>query len=322
MPVSSTFTEMVSTTMRNVERKVVDNVTDHNGLMAVMKKRGNIKREKGGYEIQRPISYAENSTFLRYSGYDPLNVGASDVITSVKYDWVQSAVHVTASGREIRMNSGEEAMINLVKARTSVAYATAANTMSVDLYGSASLTNQMGGLGHLITSDGTGTVGGIVAGTYTFWKNKFYEIAAGGGTAITYANLKLAMGAEWLLQTRGTDVPDLIVFSHDLYAILENGLQDNQRYADAGMGELGFQSLKFKSAPVIFDDNTNFSTTAEIGYFLNTKYLYLDQHTDAAWTEGEERVPVNQDAVVVPIYWMGQMVCTNRSLQGRIHDLA
>lgn len=322
MPVSSTFTEMVSTTMRNVERKVIDNVTDHNGLLAVMKKRGNIRKEKGGYEIQRPISYAENSTFQRYSGYDPLNVGASDVITSVKYDWVQSAVHVTASGREIRMNNSEEAMINLVKARTKVAYATAANTMSVDIYGSASLTNQMGGLGHLITSDGTGTVGGIVAGTYTFWKNKFYEIPAGGGSAITYANLKLAMTAEWLLQTRGTDVPDLIVFSHDLYSILENGLQDNQRYANADMGSLGFQSLQYKSCPVIFDDNTNFSTTAEIGYFLNTQYLYLDQHTDAAWTEGEERVPVNQDAVVVPIYWMGQMVCTNRSLQGRIHDLA
>lgn len=322
MPVSSTFTEMVSTTNRNVEKKVVDNVSDHNGLMAVMKKKGHIKKEMGGYEIQRPISYAENSTFQRYSGYDPLNVGASDVITSVKYDWVQSAVHVTASGREIRMNSSEEAMINLVKARTKVAYATAANTMSVDVYGSASLTNQMGGLGHLITSDGTGTVGGIVAGTYTFWKNKFYEIAAGGGSAITYANLKLAMTAEWLLQTRGTDTPDLIVFSHDLYSILENGLTDLQRYADAGMGELGFQSLKYKSSPVIFDDNTNFSTTAEIGYFLNTDYLYLDQHTDAAWTEGEERVPVNQDAVVVPIYWMGQMVCTNRSLQGRIHDLA
>lgn len=322
MPVSSTFTEMVSTTNRNVDRKIIDNVTDNNGLLAVMKKRGNIRKEMGGYEIQRPISYAENSTFQRYSGYDPLNVGASDVITSVKYDWVQSAVHVTASGREVRMNNSEEAMINLVKARTKVAYATAANTMSVDIYGSASLTNQMGGLGHLITSDGTGTVGGIVAGTYTFWKNKFYEIAAGGGSAITYANLKLAMSAEWLLQTRGTDMPDLIVFSHDLYSILENGLQDNQRYADAGMGELGFQSLKYKSCPVIFDDNTNFSTTAEIGYFLNTQYLYLDQHTDAAWTEGEDRVPVNQDAVVVPIYWMGQMVCTNRSLQGRIHDLA
>lgn len=316
---NATFTEMVSTTNRNVDRKIVDNVSKHNGLLAVMKQGGRIKKEKGGYEIQRPISHSETQTLQRYSGYDPLNVGASEVITSVKYDWVQMALHVTASGKEIRQNASMESMINLVEARTEVAYATAANTMSIDIYGSGSLSNQMGGLGHLITSDGTGTVGGIVAGTYTFWKNKFTEILT---DATAYANVKVAMNKQWLLQSRGNDKPDLVVMSHDLYSVYEGGLQDLQRYASSDMGKLGFDSLKYKSANLIFDDNTNFATDTEKGYFLNTKYLYLDQHTDAAWTEGEERTPVNQDATVIPIYWMGQMVCTNRSLQGRIHDLA
>ena len=316
---NATFTEMVSTTNRNVDRKIVDNVSKHNGLLAVMKQGGRIKKEKGGYEIQRPISHSETSTLQRYSGYDPLNVGASEVITSVKYDWVQMALHVTASGKEIRQNAGMESMINLVEARTEVAYATAANTMSIDIYGSGALTNQMGGLGHLITSDGTGTVGGIVAATYTFWKNQFTEILT---DATAFANVKVAMNKQWLLQTRGNDKPDLVVLSHDLFSVYEGGLQDLQRYSSGDMAKLGFDALKYKSANVIFDDNTNFSTTAEIGYFLNTKFLYLDQHTDAAWTEGEERTPVNQDATVIPIYWMGQMVCTNRARQGRIHDLA
>lgn len=315
---SAVFTEMVSTTTRNVKRKVVDNVTKHNAGFALMKRRGNFK-EDGGYELQFPISYNETQTLQRYSGYDPLNVNASDVITSVKYDWVQSAIHVTASGREMRMNNGQEAMIKLVKARTDVAYATAANTMNTDFYGSGALLNQMGGLGHLITADGTGTVGGIVAGTYTQWKNKFSEIAT---DATVFANVKKAMNAQWLLQTRGTDHPDCIILSHDLFSVLESGLQDLQRYQSADMATLGFEALKYKSAAVIFDDNTNFSTTAEIGYFLNTKYLFFVQHSDAAWTEGEERVPTNQDAVVIPIYSMHQMACTNRSLQGRIHDLA
>lgn len=318
---NTTFTEMVTTTMRNHHKKVVDNVTKHNGLLTILKERGNIQTESGGYEIARPLSYAENATYQRYNGYDTLNVGASDVLSSAKYDWAQVALHVTASGRELRMNSGEEAMIKLVKARTDVAMSTAANNMSIDIYSDGALTNQVGGLATLITADGTGTVGGINASTYTFWKNKFNEIAAGGGSAITFANLKAAMNAEWLVQNRGTDKPDLIVSSHDLYAIYESGLQDNQRYADAKLGSLGFESLKYKSASIIFDDNTNFGTTAEIMYFLNTRYLYLIEHSDAKWTEDDEKVPVNQDAVVVPIYWMGQLVCTNRSLQGRIHDL-
>lgn len=320
---NSTFTEMVTTTMRKHHKKVVDNVTDNNALLTWLKERGNIKTDtSGGYEIAIPLSYAENSTYQRYSGYDTLNVGASDVLSSAKFDWSQVALHVTASGRELRMNNSEQKMIDLVKARTDVAMATAANSMSVDLYSDGALTNQIGGLAHIITADGTGTVGGINSSTYTFWKNKFKEIAAGGGSAITYANLRLAMNDQWLAQTRGNDKPDLIIFSHDLYSIYESGLQDLQRYTDASKATTGFEALKYKTASVIFDDNTNFGTTAELGYFLNTKYLYLMEHPDARWTEDDRKTPVNQDAVLVPIYWMGQVCVSNRSLQGRIHDLA
>lgn len=318
---NATFTEMVTTTLRHTKKgKVVDNVTKHNGLLTLMKERGNIKTDAaGGYEIQIPLSYAENSTYQRFSGYDTLNIGASDVLSSAKYDWSQVAIHVTASGREVKMNNSQERMINLVKSRINVAFDTAANNMSIDLYSDGALSNQIGGLSHMITADGTGTVGGIVAGTYTFWKNKFGEI---GTDATVFANVRNAMGLQWLATNRGTDKPDLIVATHDLYSVYENGLQDNQRYGDAKMGALGFEALKYKSAPIIFDDNTNFGTTSELMYFLNTKYLYLMEHPDARWTEDDEKVPINQDAVVVPIYWMGGACVSNRSLQSRIHDLA
>lgn len=328
---NSTFTEMVTTTMRKHYRKVVDNVTDNNGFLTVLKERGNIKTDaSGGYEIAIPLSYAENSTYQRYSGYDTLNIGASDVLSSAKYDWSQVALHVTASGRELRMNNSEQKMINLVKARTDVAFATAANNMSIDLYSDGALSNQVAGLANLVTNDGTGTVGGIVSGTYTFWKNKFQEVAGGDvavdgaytGTALTYANLRAGMNTLWLATNRGNDKPDLIVASHDMYSLYESGLQDLQRYADSKMASAGFEALKYKSASIIFDDNTNFGTTAEKMYFLNTKYLYLMEHPDARWSEDDEKTPVNQDAVVIPIYWMGQLVCSNRSLQGVLFDTA
>lgn len=315
---NSTFTELVTTTMRHHKKKVVDNVTKNNALLSLMKERGNIKTDAaGGYEIAIPLSYAENSTYQRYSGYDTLNIGASDVLSAAKYDWAQVALHVTASGREVKINNSQERMINLVKSRVDVAMATAANNMSIDIYSDGALTNQIAGLANIIQNDGTGTVGGIVSGTYTFWKNKFTEVT---GTGATFATLKAAMNAEWLLQTRGADKPDLIVMSHDFYALYEGGLQDLQRYADAKMASAGFEALKYKSASVIFDDNSNFGTTAEKAYFLNTKYLYLMEHPEARWTEDDEKVPVNQDAVVVPIYWMGAMCTSNRSLQGVVID--
>jgi len=323
---STIFTEMVTTTDRTWGQKVTDNVSRHNALLARMKARGKIKTVGGGYEIAEPIEYAENSTYQRYAGYDNLNTGASDVLTTVKYPYRQVALHVTASGREIRMNSGKEAMINLVTARKENAIRTAANQFSIDLYSTGALSEQINGLGNLIQTNGQGTVGGIDSATWTFWRNKFRE-ATGTNTAATptvanAVSFKGDMNNMWLSLNRGTDRPDLIVMSHDFYSLYEVGEQDKQRYADSDLAKAGFTTLKYKSADVVFDDNTNFATTGETAYFLNTNYLYLVQHREAQWTPDAEKTPTNQDAVVVPIYWMGNAVCTNRALQGRLFDAA
>lgn len=321
---SSVFTEMVTTSDRTWGSKVTDNVSDNNALLRRMKSKGKIKTVSGGYEIAEPIDYAENGTYQRYSGYESLNTAASDVLTTVKYPYQQVALHVTASGRELRMNSGKEAMTNLVKARKENAKRTAANNFSVDIYSDGALTNQINGLANLIQADGTGTVGGIVAGTWTFWKNKFKEMTgtntAASPSVANAASMKADMNALWLSLVRGADKPDLIVATHDLYALYELGEQQLQRYADADMAQAGFQTLKYKSSDMVFDDNTNFGTTAEKAYFLNTDYLYLVQHREAQWTMDDQKTPVNQDAVVVPMYWMGNMVVTNRSLQGVLFD--
>jgi hypothetical protein len=318
---SSVFTEMVTTTDRNWGKKVTDNVSEHNALINRMKKKGNIKTVSGGYEIAEPIEYAENGTYQRYSGYEQLNTEASDVLTSVKYEWQQVALHVTSSGREVRMNMGnKERMINLVKTRKDNALRTAANQFSIDLYSDGALTNQIGGLAHVIQSDGNGTVGGINAATFTFWANQYREMT--GTDAYTSSTLKNEMGKLWLPLNRGADKPDLIVSSHDLYSVFEAGIEDRARYTDKDSAGEGFTSLKYKSADVIFDDNTNFTTTAEKMYFLNTDYLRLVQHKEAQWTPDEEKRPTNQDAIVVPIYWMGNLVCTQRSLQGVLIDAA
>jgi hypothetical protein len=313
---NSTFTEMVTTTLREHPDVVADNVSDHNALYRRLKNKGKIKKLDGGYEIVRPLDYAENSTFQRYSGYDTLNISASDVLSAAKYSWVQSAVNVTASGLELRQNSGKNQIIDLAAARVKNAMRTASNNMSVDLYSTGALSNQMGGLGHVIQTDGGGTVGGILSTTYTFWKNKFTETA---GTP-SKSTIKADMNLLWLQCIRGTDKPDLIVSTHDFFTYFWESLTDNQRYTAADEATAGFQSLKYVTADVIFDSNDNFATTGEKMYFLNTEYLELCVHRDANWTQLDEKTSNNQDAVVIPIIWQGQLTCSNRSLQGVLFD--
>ncbi len=315
---NSTFTEIVTTTLREHPSEVADNVSGHNALYRRLKTKGQIKKLDGGYEIVRPLDYAENSTYQRYSGYDTLNISASDVLSAAKYDWMQAAIHVVASGRELRMNSGKNQIIDLAKSRLKNAMRTAANNMSVDIYSDGALTNQMGGLKNIITADGSGTVGGINSATYAWWANQYLEITGSG--AWTKSNIKGYMNTVWLACVRGTDKPDLLVSTNDFYSAYWESLQDLQRFASADPATAGFDSLKYVTADVMHDLNSNFTSTGETMFFLNTEYLEMCVHQSANWTQLDDKMSVNQDAEVIPLLWMGNIACSNRARQGRMLD--
>lgn len=312
---NSTFDEIVTTTLRRHRKDIADNVSNHNALYKRLTAKGKIQLDPGGYEIAVPLDYAENSTYQRYSGLDVLNVGGSEVLSAAKYEWKQAAVHVVISGRELRQNSGSDRIINLLEARINNAKRTAANSMSEDIYSSGSQTNQVGGIQHIIQDDGTGTVGGIVSGTYTWWKNQYEECAS----TVSKTTIKKEMMDLWLKTTRGTDKPDMIVGSSELFTLYWEALSDLQRFADAEEGKTGFTSLKFMSADVMYDSSASGMPATHM-YFLNTDYLGLCVHRDANWTVAEDKVPLQQDAIVKPLLWMGNLTCSNRSLQGVLID--
>lgn len=320
---NAVFTELVSTTFRNHSKEITDNVSRHTALLNRMKKRGNIKTESGGLTITKPLDYAENATYQRYSGFDVLNVGQSDVISSAEFQWRQIAVNVVASGRELRINSGSNKIVDLVKSRTKNAMRTFNNNFSTDIYSDGSLSNQINGLQALVSDLGTGTVGGINSTTFPFWRSKLQSAAAPlqGGAAITPSatTIESLMLPLWLAQTRNQDAPDLIVADSIYFTFFETSQLSIKRYTNDGSGgdtftaNGGFTSLKYKNADVVYDGS---DIPANRMYFLNTDYIEMVAHSDANVTLMDEMKPYNQDGIVMPVLWMGNMVVTNRSLQG------
>lgn len=315
---NSVFTELVSTTFRNHDKEIRDNVSKHNALLRRITAKGKVRIEDGGTSIVTPLDYAQNGTYQRYSGYDALNISASDVISAAEYAWKQVAVNVVASGLELRNNAGESRIINLVKARVNNAIRTFKNGMSGDLYSDGTAANQIGGLQALVADAGTGTVGGIDSSTFTFWKNKVQSAAAplqgGAGitpSATTFESLMLPL---WLALTRGDDMPDLIVMDNNYFTFFEQSQTSIKRYNDKDSADAGFVSMKYKGADVFFDGGSGIASNH--AYFLNTDFLELVVHQDANMTVLDQRQSVNQDAVVIPVLWQGNLVTSNRSLQG------
>lgn len=319
---NSAFTELVSTTFRNHRKTFADNVTNNNAFLRRISSKGRKRTLDGGLTIVEGLEYAENGTYQRYDGYDVLDVSQSDVFTSAEYTWKQAAVHVVASGRELRINSGDSQIISLAKSRLTNAMHTFANNYSTDMYSAGSLSNQIGGLQAIIPDTAGGTLGGIDGDTYTFWQGQVQSAAApisGGAVTLSATTIEAFMLQLWLELVRGNDKPDLIVMTNDYFTFFESSQVSIKRYTtDASLssdkGSAGFTSLKYKTADVIFDGGSGIA--ASHGYMLNTDYLGMVCHRDADMTEVPEMRPINQDAEVIPIITMGNMTCSNRSLQG------
>jgi len=280
-----------------------------------MTEKGRIRLEDGGLSIVQPLDYAENTTYQRYSGYDVLNVAASDVISAAEFPWRQVSVNVAASGLEIRTNSGANRIINFVKAKIKNAQRTMANGLSDDLYSDGTASNQMNGLQAIIADAGTGTVGGINSSTFSFWQNQVRD-ASDNSVTVSAATIEAGMMLPlWLATTRGNDTPDLIVMDPVYFAFYEASQSSLKRYAPSDDGKGGMISMKYKTADVFFDSTAS-GIPASHMYFINTDFLELVAHQDANMEIMPELRSVNQDAIVIPILFQGNLVVSNRARQG------
>ena len=313
---NSTFTELVSTTFRDHKKEIADNVSGRNALYRYIVKQGNYMKDDGGLTIAVPLDYAENNTYQRYSDWDTLDISASDVISAAEYNWRQIALNVVSSGRELLINSGKAKITSLAKAKMKNALRTFANNFSADLYSDGTASNQINGLQALVADAGTGTVGGINSSTYSFWQNNIFDCSDESVTASATTIENSMLLPAWLEVDRGpADCPDLIIMDSVYYQYFENSQTSLKRYSSADSAQAGLVTLKYKTADVLYEGS---DIPASHAYLLNTQYLYLIVHRDADMEVLPEQRPINQHGVVVPMIWMGNLVCSNRNQQSVI----
>ena len=322
---SPNISELVTTTIESRRKKLADNMSDNTALLSRLKQSGKIITVSGGTEILEELEYAENSTYKRISGYDPIDISPSQVFTSAKFDLKESIVVVSMSNRERLQNAGPEQMIDLLEKRIGNAEKTMINNLSGDLYsdGTASAGKQVGGLRLAIPSDpAMGTYGGIPRGTWRFWRPQ-KEVT---GANPTGAKLLETMMKLWVRTCRNMDKVDLISADNHFYQLMWSALQQQERFTNTMMAKAGFTNLKFITADVVLDggvrhlDNAGSvlhpGTPASSMYFLNTDYIRWRPHRDANMTQLDERIATNQAAFVRPLYWAGNLTASNCELQG------
>ncbi len=321
---NTNISDIVATTIESRTKKIADNVTANNALLARLKRNGNMKTFSGGSKILQELSFAENSNAGWYSGYDLLPVGVSDVISAAEFNIKQAAVPVIISGLEQLQNSGPEQMIDLLEGRVKVAESTMSNLISAGVYsdGTGAGGKEIDGLEAMLPIDPTAAAyGGIDGATFTFWQNAVVDAAS-----LTLAE----MNSLWSQLVRGGDRPDLIPCDSVYWNAYVALLQENQRFTNTNDGDAGFMSIKFMDADVVLDggiynvNGASGATGAPAGtaFFLNTDYMFYRPHRDRNMVplSPNRRYATNQDAEVQILAWAGNMTCSGRQFQGR-HDI-
>ncbi len=287
--------EVAATTLRSRTGQLADNVLNHNSLCARLLRKGNVKTVSGGRDIVQELEYAENGTAAWYSGFETLDISPTDVFDAATFDWKQLAGNVVISGLEELKNSGKERVINLIASRIRNLEKTLKNNLATALYSDGTTdTKKIGGLQLLIKDDPTTStsVGGINQNTYSFWQNQYSASAA-----TSAGNITSRMNTLWLNCIRGVDKPDYIAMDSTEYNFFEADLQQYQRFSDASEAEAGFESLKYKTSDVFYDDQC----TAKRVYMITSDYLFLRPHVDRQFVPLMERQSINQDACITPV---------------------
>jgi hypothetical protein len=317
--------DIVATTIQSRSRKIADNVTKNNAILARLSQRGKVRTFSGGNVILEELSFAENPNAGFYSGYDLLPVAAADVISAAEFQIKQFAVPVVISGLEQLQNAGREQMIDLMEARINVAEATMANQLSTSIYsdGTGNGGKEITGLNAAVpTAPTSGTYGGINRATWSFWRSGKFNATTDGGAALSSANIQTYMNAMWSRLVRGSDRPDLIVMDNTMWAYYMGSLQPQQRFTDPSSANLGFPSIKFMDADVVLDGGIGGAAPTKTSFFLNTKYLSWRPHAQRNMValSPDRRYSINQDAEVQILAWAGNLTCSGAQFQGRLFD--
>ena len=323
---NANYSDIMSTTIENRSKKIADNVTNNNAVLAQLKKKGRIKTFSGGHKILQELSFAENVNGGFYSGYDILPVGAADVISAAEFNIKQAAVPVIISGLEELQNAGKSQMIDLLEARLQVAESTMANIISAGIYsdGTGAGGKEIDGLDAALPIDPTAApYGGIDGSAFAFWQNAVIDT-----TAAELANILSHFNNMWAQLVRGADRPDLIMADATVWTAYINSLQSVQRFSNTNTADAGFMSVKFMDADVVLDGGLYFPSDVSGGdgapagtaFFLNTDYIHYKPHSarDMVSLSPNRRFSTNQDASVSILAWAGNVTCSGRAMQGRL----
>lgn len=314
---SDQLDQLISTTFDKVKPVLSDQITKETSLLAALNSRSRVT-EDGGLTIRRPLMYALNDTVKSYSGYDLIDTTPQDGFGYAEYQYRDFAGSLTIDGDTIRKNSGSAQIINLLQAKMDQLRLSIEDKLDSMLFADGSGNGGKDLLGLAAIIDDSGVLGGIDSSTEDWWKSVVVNDPV---DLTTTDGVKVLNNVYNTLGLNRSKI-DFEFTTQDNFEAYEALALPNIRFSDLRMAELGFQTIAHKGAEVIFESRSPQPEGSGGGYwyFINSDHLEFVQHRDAWMSQTEFVRPYNQDAKVMLVISMGQLITDNRRAHGVIKE--
>jgi hypothetical protein len=300
---------LVALTIAHRVKQLVDQVFKKNVLLFLLGgAEGKSPRGVTGRSIVQELLYGDQSNVGSFADDDVFAAPSRGGITAAEFPWRRFKGSLMISGEEMDANSGPEAAVNLAEARlkqtmrtmaknlNSMLYADGTGNGGKDLQGLAALFAQANVYGGIDRSDALNA----------FWRADTTNVAGAYDEADlrhTYNNV-----------VDGAEKPTHIITTQEGYESYEGLIQDTIRHEDTELGDAGFDSLMFKSTPMVFDRDVQDGVL----YFLNMDHIELVSNNNRWFTPSDWLRPVNQDVQLKNIISSGNLVTDQANLQAQI----
>jgi hypothetical protein len=315
---------LIATTLQKYMPTLEDNVFKSRPFLFALKQAGRIKDADGGTKLVVPLLYAAAPNVGSYADDDVFATAANTGITAAEYDWKQMYGLFHYTGIEKAKNSGRSAVLNLIDARMQQLEMSISTELNQQLFkdGVGNSEKDFTGISAMVSASDPswGDYGNIDRTTDAWWQATTKAASTANTVVLT------DMANVYNSASEGADHPGIIVTTQTGFESYEALLTDNIRYQDTKMGDAGFQSLMYKNAPVVFDDDADADTgvVTEANapmWFLNMNYITLWKLAGVWFKVSEAKTPVNADVNYQSILLYGQMTSSNNKRQGVLYDV-
>lgn len=326
------YQQALSMTLEDRESAWQDLISNNNALLAVLRRKG-LWKEYSGPRIRETLQFAK-PTGQWYSGFDFLNNAPVEIFNDAFFSPKMCAVPVTLSYEEILNNAGTSQILDVMESYIEAAENSLSDLMDTGIHsdGTADGGKQLGGLQVAVpTVPSTGTYGGIDRAAQTIWRTSIFDADTDFtaiGTQVTSTTVRPYLNNIMTQRARGNRAADLLLMSPEHYEAYDAATVAIQRINDTtSLSKLGFTTLKYygagRTAEIVLDGGIGSNMPADVTYGIETASLRLRYNPGRNFSklfEGEGMKPINQDAIVQYIGWMGELTMVNPLFNWKFFD--